>query len=164
MLSLRAYSHGKDHHPEVENPPDSRSRSVLTNIWNLWLHINKWKHRNIGPSDLVHNKQQWQSDIAYERLQIRFKLEVANHLLLLCYWAYLFKCLEWIMPPYFILLHIAQMAIRSNKYSKCIAYLLPKITFVINENKDTLSRQFKLINWSKFSYTPQNSFSSRFRL
>lgn len=79
--------------------------------------------------------------LAYERYGKKMKI-IDLYLLLLCYWANLLKRLERIMPPYFILLHIPQMAIRSNQYPKCITKLIPEYSFhhilrnvFSNENK-----------------------------
>lgn len=43
------------------------------------------------------------------------------HLFLLGYWAYLFKCLEWIVASNFVFFHVAKVAVCSYKYTKCIA-------------------------------------------
>lgn len=71
-------------------------------------------------------------------LQIQLEGKLSYYILLFCYWAYLIKCLERIMPPYFILLHIAQMAIRSNKYSKRITKILPENYCTIHKNRKNL--------------------------
>lgn len=111
-----------------------------TSFWkNLQTTLcNKCK-KKVGGGPLQIKKKDnylyWQSGTAYERYRKKEKEIIGHNLLLLCYWAYLLKCLERIMPPYFILLHISQMAISSNKYPKCIVNLLPENFFLVIHSK-----------------------------
>lgn len=79
------------------------------------------------------------------------ELQKGTHILLFCYWVYLIEFLEWITPLHFNVLQIAQMAIRNNKYSKCIT----KFAFVITTEITLLlqqQRHDKLVIYLWLSY------------
>lgn len=50
-----------------------------------------------------------------------------RNLLFLSYRADLFECLEGVVPPHFILLHVPQMTVCSHEYPKGVAGILPGI-------------------------------------
>lgn len=85
---------------------------MKTDVWKNATNINSDKLESIYATL---EKQPWEI--------------IDYHLFLLGYWAYLLKSFERIMTPYFILLHVTQMAIRSNKYANCIGNILPANSF-----------------------------------
>lgn len=117
---------------------------MKTDVWKNATNINSDKLESIYATL---EKQPWEI--------------IDYHLFLLGYWAYLLKSFERIMTPYFILLHVTQMAIRSNKYTDCIGNILPANSFNHKLQTHIFANQLLSLTLKK---TPDRSSSFPFTL